>query len=40
MIADKDSVQFSDYCFNVCEALEDPDDLNEYARIELENLGR
>lgn len=40
MIADKDSVQFSDYCFKICEALEDPDDLNGHGRIELENLGR
>ena len=46
MISDKDSVQLSDYCFSVCEALktttqeEDIRDLNESAMTALEDLER
>lgn len=46
MITDKDSVQLSDYCFNMFEALkatiqeEDISDLNESARTALEDLER
>lgn len=44
MITDKDSIQLSYYCFNVCEVLkmtirdEKTDDLSESAREALEEL--
>ena len=37
MIADKYSVQLSDYCFGVCEVVKN---LDESVSIELEDLGR
>jgi len=46
MINDKDSVELSEYCFNVCEALKtvirgrNTDDLSEPVRMALENLRR
>ena len=45
MITDDYSVQLSDYCFGVCEALKDAiqemaGDLNESSRTTLENLER
>jgi len=46
MANNKDSVELSEYCFNVCEVLKtvihgkDPDDLSEPVRTGLEDLGR
>ena len=46
MIDDKDSVQLSEYCFNVCEVLKtaiqgtNADSLNVSVRVALEDLGR
>ena len=46
MIDDKDSVQLSEYCFNVCEVLKgavhgrSADSLNESVRVALEDLER
>jgi len=46
LIDDKDSVQLSEYCFNVCGVLKtavqgrDADDLDESVRLALEDLGR
>ena len=46
MIDDKDSVQLSEYCFNVCEVLKtvvqgrNADSLNEHVRVALEDLER
>ena len=46
MIHDEDSVQLSEYCFNVCMALEtviqrkNGDDLSKSVRIALEDLER
>ena len=46
MIDDEDSVQLSEYCFDVCEALKtviqgkNADDINESVREVLEDLGR
>ena len=46
MIANRASVQLSDYCFNVCESLrvaiqeENINDLNESARTAFEDLER
>lgn len=46
MIANKDSVQLSDYCFNACQVLKttiegrEADHLDEHARVTVENLGR
>lgn len=46
MVTDKDSVQLSEYCFNVCETLktrmrvENVDDLSEAARGALDDLER
>jgi len=46
MVDDKDSVQLSEYCFNVCEVLKttiqgrDADSLNESVRAALEDLER
>lgn len=46
MITDKDSMELSDYCFNVCEALntairaKKKGGLNESARVSLEDLAR
>ena len=46
MIDDNDSVQLSEYCFNVCEVLKDTiqgrsaDNLNESVRAALEDLKR
>ena len=42
----KETVQLSDYCFDVCEALkatiqeENADDLGEFATIALGDVGR
>ena len=44
MADDKDSVQLSEYCFNVCEVLKatvqgrDADSLDESARVALKDL--
>ena len=44
LIANKDSIQLSEYWFNICVALEIPirgknaDDLNESVRMALEDL--
>jgi len=46
MINNEDSVLLSEYCFNVCEALnaaiqgKKAEDLNESVRTALEDLGR
>ena len=46
MVDDKDSVQLSEYCFNVCEVLKtavqgrDADSLDESVRAALEDLER
>ena len=46
LIDDKDSVQLSEYCFNVCEVLKttiqgrDADSLNGSVRVALEDLER
>ena len=46
MIDDKDSVQLSEYCFNVCEVLKtavqgrNADSLDESVRVALEDLER
>jgi len=46
MINNKDSVELSGYCFNVCEVLktvihgQNADDLSELVRMALEDLGR
>ena len=46
MVADNESVQLSDYCFNVCETLnmvigeKKTGDLNESTRMTLEGLER
>ena len=46
MIDDQDSVQLSEYCFNVCEVLKtaiqatNADSLDESVRVALEDLGR
>jgi len=46
MIDDKDSVQLSKYCFNVCEALKavvqgrNVESLNESVRVALKDLER
>ena len=46
MIDDKDSVQLSEYCFNVCEVLKaavqgkNADTLNDSVRVALEDLER
>ena len=46
MIDDKDSMQLSEYCFNVCEVLKtvvqgrSADSLNESMRAALEDLER
>ena len=46
MINDKDSVQLSEFCFNVCEVLKtavqgrDVDSLDESVRVALEDLKR
>lgn len=46
LIDNKDSIQLSEYCFNVCVALETPirgknaDDLNESVRVALEDPER
>ena len=46
MITDDDSVELSDYCFNVCEALDiviqekTKDGLNGPAQLGLEDLAR
>ena len=46
MVDDKDSVQLSEYCFNVCEVLKatihgrDMNSLDESAKAALEDLGR
>ena len=46
MVTDKDSVQLSEYCFNVCETLktrmqaENVNDLSEAARGALDDLER
>ena len=46
MIDDKDFVQLSERCFNVCEVLKttiqgkNADDINESVRETLEGLGR
>jgi len=46
MIHDEDCVQFSEYCFNICTALEpaiqgkNADDLDESLRMALEDLAR
>jgi hypothetical protein len=46
MIDDRDSVQLSEYCFNICETLKttiggkDADDPNKLVRAALEDLER
>ena len=46
MIDDEDSMQLSEYCFNVCATLENAiqgknvGDLNKYVRMALEDLER
>ena len=46
MVADNEAVQLSDYCFNVCEALNaairdrNTDDLGESTRMALKDLVR
>jgi len=47
MIDDKDPMQLSEYCSNVCEELktviqgmDDANNLNESMRVALEDLGR
>ena len=46
MVADNESVQLCDYCFNVCETLnmvireKKTDDLNESTKMTLEGLER
>jgi len=46
MIKNKDSVELSEYCFNMCEVLKtviygkNADDLSEPVRRALEDLGR
>ena len=46
MIDDEDSVQLSEYCFNVCNELKtvmqgrNADSLDESVRVALEDLGR
>lgn len=46
MIGNKDCVQLSEYCFNVCKALKavvqgkNADDFNESVKVALEDLER
>ena len=46
MVAGDDSSQLSDYCFDICEALntkiqaENADNLKESVRMAVEDLGR
>jgi len=46
MVDDSDSVQLSEYCFNVCEVLKtvaqgrNVDSLDEPVRVALKHLGR